>query len=49
VIPTIKQATGTTSKSYKKFLSNIPGKQDIKKLQKTAMLGTVHILRKVLM
>jgi hypothetical protein len=32
-----------------KYLSNIPGKHDIKELQKTAILGTAHILREVLM
>jgi len=49
VIPAITETTGTISKSQKKFVSNIPGKQDIKKLQKTATLGTAHILQKVLM
>jgi len=29
-------------------LSNIPGKHEIKELQKTAILDTAHILRKVL-
>ena len=28
--------------------NNIPGKHEVKKLQKTAMLGTAHLLRKVL-
>jgi len=32
-----------------KYVSNIPGKHEVKELQKTAILGTVHILRKVLM
>ena len=32
-----------------KYVSNIPGKHDVKELQKTAILGTAHILRKVLM
>ena len=27
----------------------IPGKHEVKELQKTAILGTAHILRKVLM
>ena len=45
VIPVIISATGTISKS----LSNIPGKHKIKELQKTAILGIAHILRKVLM
>jgi len=42
-------ATGTISKSFRKYVSNIPGKHDVKELQKTAILGTAHILRKVLM
>jgi hypothetical protein len=37
------------SNSFRKYLSNIPGKHEIKELQKTAILGTAHILRKVLM
>jgi hypothetical protein len=47
--PVITGATGTISKSFRKYLSSIPGKHDIKELQKTAILGTAHILRKVLM
>jgi hypothetical protein len=47
VIPGITGATGTISKSFRKYLSNIMGKQEIKELQKTAILGTAHILRKV--
>jgi len=49
VIPVIIGATGTISKSFRKYLSNIPGKHEVKELQKTAILGTAHILRKVLM
>ena len=49
VIPVITGATGTISKSFRKYASNIPGKHEFKKLQKTAMLGTAHILRKALM
>jgi hypothetical protein len=49
VIPVIIGATGTISKSFRKYLSNVPGKHEIKELQKTAILGTAHILRKVLM
>ena len=41
--------TGTISKSFRKYVSNIPGKHEVKELQKTAILGTAHILRKVLM
>jgi hypothetical protein len=49
VRPVITGATGTTSKSFRKYLSSIPGKHDIKELHKTAILGTAHILRKALM
>jgi hypothetical protein len=49
VMPVIIGATGAKSKSFRKYLSNVPGKHDIKELQKTAILGTAHILRKVLM
>jgi len=49
VIPVIIGATGTISKSFRKYVSNIPGKHEVKELQKTATLGTAHILRKVLM
>jgi hypothetical protein len=47
VIPVIIGATGTISKSFRKYVTNIPGGHDIKELQKTAILGTAHILRKV--
>jgi len=49
VIPVITGATWTISKSFRKYVSNIPGKYEVKELQKTAILGTAHILRKVLM
>ena len=48
VIPVIIGATGTISKSFRKYVSDIPGNHDVKELQKTAILGTAHILRKVL-
>jgi len=48
VIPVITGATGTISKSFRKYMGNIPGNQEVKELQKTAILGTAHILRKVL-
>jgi len=41
VIPVIMEVTGTISKSLRQYLSNIPGKHEIKELQKkTAVLGT---------
>jgi hypothetical protein len=49
VAPVLIGATGTISKSFRKYLSTVPGKHDIKELQITAILGTEHILRKVLM
>ena len=49
VIPVIIGATGTISKSFRKYVSNIPGKHEVKELQKTATLGNAHLLRKVLM
>ena len=48
VIPVIIGATGTISKSFRKYISNIPGNHEVKELQKTAILGIAHILRKVL-
>ena len=49
MIPVIIGAIGTISKSFRKYVSNIPGKYIVKELQKTAILGTAHILWKVLM
>ena len=46
VIPVI---TGRISESFRKYLSNITEMHEIKDLQKTAILGTAHVLRKVLM
>jgi hypothetical protein len=49
VIPVIIEATGTISKSFRKYVNTIPGSHAVKELQKTAILGTAHIPRKVLM
>jgi hypothetical protein len=49
VIPVTTGATGTTSKSFRKHLNNIPVKHDIMGVQKTAILNSAHILGKVLM
>jgi hypothetical protein len=48
VISAIREIS-TISKSFRKYLSNVPGKNETKKLQKTAILGTAHILQEVLM
>jgi hypothetical protein len=40
-------ATGTILKSLRKYVSTIPGNHDVRELQKTAIVGTAHRLRKV--
>jgi hypothetical protein len=47
-IPVIIGANETISKSFRKYVSNIPGNHEVKELQKTAILDTAHILCKVL-
>ena len=41
-------ATGIVTRSLKENLETVPGKHSIDSLQKTAILGTAHIIRKVL-
>jgi hypothetical protein len=48
VIPVVIGATGTVTRGLKKYLEEILGKHSIYSLKKTAILGTLHILRKVL-
>jgi hypothetical protein len=48
VIPVLIGVMGIISKSLRKHLSNVPGKQDLKELQRTT-LGTTQLLWKVLM
>jgi hypothetical protein len=43
VTPVIIGAPGTISKSFRKYPGKILGKQEIEKLQSTAVSGTVHI------
>jgi hypothetical protein len=49
VKPVIIEATEPISKSFRQYLSNTPGKHEIKELQKTAKLVTAHRLQEVLM
>jgi len=49
VIPVILRATGTISKSFRKYVSNIPGKHEVNELPKTPILCTAYVIRKVLM
>jgi hypothetical protein len=37
------------NREFRKYVSNIPGNHEVKELQKTAILGTAHILWIVLM
>ena len=48
VIPVIICATGIVDKNIKKYVGRIPGHHNIYSMQRSAILGTVHILRKVL-
>jgi len=48
IIPVITGATGIVTRSLRENLEAIPGKHSIDSLQKTAILGTSHIIRKVL-
>jgi hypothetical protein len=49
VMPVITGATGAISKSFRKYMSTIPRNHEVKELQTTAILGTAHLFRKVLM
>jgi len=48
ILPVIIGATGILTRSLKKNVETIPGKHSIDSLQKTAIPGTSHIIRKVL-
>jgi len=47
IIPVTIGATGIVMRSLKKNLEAVPGKHSIDSLQKTAILGTSHIIWKV--
>jgi hypothetical protein len=48
IIPVVTGATGMVTKGLKENLEAISGKQSIESLKATAVLGTSHIIRKVL-
>jgi hypothetical protein len=48
IITVIIGATGIVTRSLKKNFETVPEKHSIDSLQKTAILGTSHIIRKVL-
>ena len=47
-IPVVLGALGVIKKDLEKYTSKIPGNIPIAELQKITLLGTAHILRKVL-
>jgi len=48
IVPVIIGATRIVTRSLKKNLETVPGNHSIDSLQKTAILGTSHIIWKVL-
>ena len=48
IVPVIIGTTGIVTRNLRNNLEAVPGKHSIDSLQKTAILGTSHILRKVL-
>ena len=48
IIPVINGATGIVTRSLRKNLEAVPRKYSIDSLQNTAVLGTSHVIRKVL-
>jgi len=48
IVPVKVGATGMVMRSLRKNLAAVPGKYSIDSLQQTAVLGTSHIIRKVL-
>jgi hypothetical protein len=48
IVPVVTGATGTVTRGLRKNLEAIPGKHSIDSLQKTAVLGTSHVIWNVL-
>jgi len=48
IVPVIIGATGIVTRISRKNFETVPGKHSIDSLQKTDILGTSHIIRKVL-
>jgi hypothetical protein len=48
IIPVVIGATGIVTKGLKKNVEAITGKHSTDSLQKTAILGTSHIIQKIL-
>jgi len=48
IIPIMNGATGIVTRSLRKNLQDVPGKHSTDSLKNSAILGTSHIIRKVL-
>ena len=48
IVPVIIGATAIVTKGLRKNIEDIPGKHSVGSLQKTTILGTPHIIQKVL-
>ena len=48
IIPVTIGATGIVTRSLRKNVEAVPGKHSLDSLQKTAILGTSQIIRKIL-
>jgi len=48
IVPVITGATGIVTRNLRKNSETVPGKHSIDSIQKTAILGTSHIIQKVL-
>ena len=49
VITGNNKGTETLSRSFRKCLNHVTGKHEIQEIKQTAIFGTAHILRRVLM
>ena len=48
VVPVVLGAFGTVHAGIARWLDNIPGHHNVQHLQKTVLLGSIRILRKVM-
>jgi hypothetical protein len=48
IVPVIIGDTGIVTKGLKKNSEVVPGKRSVDSLQKTAVLGTSHVIREIL-
>ena len=48
IVPVVVGSLGAVPPGIEKHLANIPGNQDVRPLVKSALLGSAHILRKIL-